>query len=83
MSIELKLIGFGDCQPLRFNGKNRLRVDIQAPASVRGLLSSAGIEDAPDLILMDSETVIPRHQWDEPRIGDGATLTILSAIEGG
>jgi sulfur carrier protein ThiS len=83
MSIEIKLIGFGEDRPARFNGKNRLQVDADTPTSVRVLLRSIGIEEAPDLILMDSETVIPRAQWDEPRIDDHTTLTVLSAIEGG
>jgi len=83
MSIEIKLIGFGEDRPVRFNGKNRLQVDVDTPTSVRVLLRSVGIEEAPDLILMDSETVIPRAQWDESRIDDHTTLTILSAIEGG
>jgi thiamine biosynthesis protein ThiS len=83
MSIEIKLIGFGEDRPARFNGKNRLQVDVDTPTSVRVLLRSVGIEEAPDLILMDSETVIPRAQWDESRIDDHTTLTILSAIEGG
>jgi thiamine biosynthesis protein ThiS len=83
MTVEIKLIGFGGDQPARFNGKNRLHIDVETPATVRKLLQSAGIEEASDLIAMDTETVIPRDQWDESRIGDRATLTILSAIEGG
>ena len=83
MSVQVKLIGFGDYLPARFNGKNRLRLDIETPASVRAILKSAGIDEAPDLIAMDAETVIPPPQWDEPRFGEDATLTVLSAIEGG
>ena len=83
MTIEIRLIGFGDDQPARFNGKNRLHIDVDTPATVRQLLQSAGIEEAPDLIAMDAETVIARAQWDESRLGDQTTLTILSAIEGG
>jgi sulfur carrier protein ThiS len=83
MSIEIRLIGFGEDRPARFNGKNRLQLDIEVPTSVRALLRSAGIEEAADLILMDSETVIHRDQWDESRIDDHTTVTILSAIEGG
>lgn len=83
MTIEIRLIGFGGDQPARFNGKNRLHIDVETPATVRQLLQSAGIEEVPDLIAMDSETVIARAQWDESRLGDQATLTILSAIEGG
>lgn len=83
MTIEIRLVGFGGDQPARFNGKNRLQIDVETPTTVRRLLQSAGIEEAPDLIAMDTETVIARAQWDESRIGDQATLTILSAIEGG
>ena len=83
MTIEIRLIGFGGDQPTRFNGKNRLHIDVETPATVRKLLLSAGIEEASDLIAMDSETVIARDQWDDARICDQATLTILSAIEGG
>ena len=83
MTIEIRLIGFGGDQPARFNGKNRLHIDVETPATVRQLLQSAGIEEAPDLIAMDSEAVIARALWDESRLGDQATLTILSAIEGG
>jgi thiamine biosynthesis protein ThiS len=83
MTIEIKLIGFGGDQPVRFNGKNRLQIDVETPTTVRKLLLAAGIEEAPDLIAMDSETVIPRDQWDESRISDQTTLSILSAIEGG
>ena len=83
MSIDIKLIGFGEDRPPRFNGKNRLQVDIEAPTSVRELLQSIGIEEAPDLILMDSETVIHRADWDESRISDHTAVTIMSAIEGG
>jgi len=83
MSIEIRLFGFGDDRPARFDGRNRLPVDIATPASARALLRAAGIEEAADLILMDADTVIPPAQWDECRIGDGATLTVMSAIEGG
>ncbi len=83
MTIEIRLIGFGDDLPDRFNGKNRLHIDVEIPATVRSLLQAAGIEEASDLIAMDVETVIARDQWDESRLGDQATLTILSAIEGG
>ena len=83
MSVEIRLVGFGDDQPARFNARHCLQVDIETPVSVRALLQAAGIEEAPDLIAMDSETVIARSQWNEARISDQATLTILSAIEGG
>jgi sulfur carrier protein ThiS len=83
MAIEIRLVGFGDDRPPGFNLKNRLTIEIETPASVRGLLRRAGIEESPDLIAMDSETVIPPEAWNDSRIGDNTTLTLLSAIEGG
>ncbi|MGB5327126.1 MAG: hypothetical protein WBO58_02805 [Gammaproteobacteria bacterium] len=83
MAIEIRLIGFGDDQPPRFNGKNRLQIEVETPTSVRVLLKSVGIEDATGLILMDTDTVIPLEKWDESSITDQTTLTILSAFEGG
>ncbi|MBT8434555.1 MAG: hypothetical protein KJN95_07840 [Gammaproteobacteria bacterium] len=83
MAIEIRLIGFGDDQPPRFNGKNRLQIDLETPTSVRVLLQSAGFEDATGLVIMDTDTVIPLEKWDEPGITNQTTLTILSAFEGG
>jgi sulfur carrier protein ThiS len=83
MAIEIRLIGFGDDRPTRFDGKNRLHIDIETPTSVRALLQLVGIEEALDVIAMDSTTVIPHARWDESRISDHTTLTLLSAIEGG
>ncbi|HUV22591.1 MAG TPA: hypothetical protein VMZ32_12420 [Gammaproteobacteria bacterium] len=83
MAIEIRLVGFGEDRPARFNGKNRLRIEIETPTSVRTLLQLVGIEEAPDLIAMDSRTVIPTARWDESRISDETNLTLLSAIEGG
>ena len=60
-----------------------LHIDVATPTTVRKLLQLLGIEEAPDLIAMDSDTVIARAQWDESRIDDQTTLTIMSAIEGG
>ena len=83
MSIEIKLFGFGDDQPARFNGKIRLQLDVETPASPLKLLQAVGIEDTTGLILMDADQVIPFDQWDELRIQDQTTLTIMSAFEGG
>jgi hypothetical protein len=83
MTIEIKLIGFGDDVPLRFNGQRQIQIDIESPASPRMLLQKAGIEEAADLILMNTHQVIPIEQWDELKIPDQSTLTVLSAIEGG
>ena len=83
MTIEIRLFGFGEDRPTRFNGKNHLQLDIETPTSARALLRSVGIEEAADLILMDAEIVIPPDQWGKPRIVDHSTLTVMSAIEGG
>lgn len=83
MAIEIKLIGFGDNQPPRFDTRGRLRLEIDTPATVRDLLSAAGIDEAPDLIVMDTLTVIPTTAWDDVCIADRTKLTVLSAIEGG
>ena len=83
MAVEIKLIGFGDDQPLRFNGKNRLQIELETPTSARVLLQSCGIEDTTGLILMDANTVISSDLWDEIRFEEQSTLTILSAFEGG
>jgi len=83
MAIEIKLFGFGDDQPARFNGKNSLQIDVETPASPHNLLQAVGIEDTTGLILMDADQVIPLEQWDESRIQDQTTLTIMSAFEGG
>ncbi len=83
MSVTVKLVGFGDDRPSRFGDKNRLQLEIETPVSVRELLQAAGIEEAGDLIAMDSEIVIAPADWDEPKIQDQTTLTIFAAIEGG
>ena len=83
MAIEIKLVGFGDDKPARFDDHSRLRLDVDTPATVRDLLRTAGIEEAPDLIVMDTLTVIPAAAWDDACIADRTNLTILSAIEGG
>jgi sulfur carrier protein ThiS len=83
MAIELKLVGFGDHRPPRFDAGNRLRLEVGTPATVRQLLNAAGIDEAPDLIVMDTLTVIPSGAWDQSNIADGTRLTILCAIEGG
>ena len=83
MSVEIRLIGFGEERPPQFDARNRLQVATDTPVSVRRLLQLAGVDEAPDLIAMDAETVIPPADWDTPRINDESTLTLLSAIEGG
>ena len=83
MAVAIKLVGFGDDRPPRFDEKSRLQLKIETPTSVRDLLSAAGIEESDDLIAMNSDTVIPRDAWDDQLFADGSSLTVLSAIEGG
>ncbi len=83
MSIEIKLIGFGDDQPARFNGKNRLLLDIATPATPWAVLREIGIDDVTGLVLMDDNQVIPPEQWNDPVLEANTGLTLLSAFEGG
>lgn len=83
MAIEIKLVGFGEDRPARFDARNRLRLEVEAPPTVREMLRCAGIDEAPDLIVMDSDSVIPATHWGVQRIEDETSLTIFCAIEGG
>ena len=83
MAIHIKLVGFGEDRPARFDSRNRLSLDIATPVAPRILLLAIHVDEAPDLILMDSETVIPQSRWDQPCLEDDTHLTLLSAIEGG
>ena len=83
MSVSLRLIGFGEDLPPGFDAVGRRQFDLTTPGSIDSLLQLAGIEPAPDLVIMDSDRVIPRTDWPDPLIEDGAQITILSAIEGG
>lgn len=83
MTIDIKLIGFGDDQPARFNGKNRLQLDIATPATPWAVLQEIGIDDVTGLVLMDNNQVIPLEQWNDPVVDADTGLTLLSAFEGG
>jgi sulfur carrier protein ThiS len=83
MSIELKLFGFGDDRPAPFGGLNRLRLDMDTPATPRAVLRAAGIDDCTGLVAMSADRVIPQEQWDQAIVNDEDCLTLLSAFEGG
>lgn len=83
MAIELTLIGFGDEGPAAFAAGNRLRLDIETPATPRAVIAAAGITEPEGLILMNNVQVIPERQWGEALIEDRDRLTLLSAFEGG
>lgn len=83
MAIEITLFGFGDDRPPAFRGENRLRLDIETPATPWTVLRRAGIEDAAGLVLMNKDQVIPPRQWENEIVEDDDRLTLLSAFEGG
>ena len=83
MTIEVRLFGFGDDQPPAFCGRNSLQVDVPTPATPRAVLQAAGISDTNGMVLMDQDSVIPGHQWDDGIVNDEARLTLLSVFEGG
>ena len=83
MSIRVRLIGFGDDKPPGFDATGCKTVELDTPASIEDLLNRAAIEPAPDLIVMNTDSVIPRSDWRRCCIDNDAEITILSAIEGG
>ena len=83
MAIEITLFGFGDDRPPAFKGENRLRLEIDTPATPSAVLRRAGIEDNTGLVLMNQDQVIPPQQWESDIIRDHDRLTLLSAFEGG
>ena len=83
MSIEIKLFGFGDQRPAGFDRRNRLRLDIDTPATPRAVLRAIGIDDEAGLVLMNRDRVIPPRQWNQPILPDQGSLTLLVAFEGG
>lgn len=83
MAIGIILFGFGDDRPAAFKGENRLRLEIETPATPWAVLRAAGIEDPTGLVLMNQDQVIPPRQWENDIIEEHASLTLLSAFEGG
>lgn len=83
MTVEITLFGFGDDRPPAFGGDNRLRLEIDTPATPATVLRAAGIEDTTGLVLMNLDQVIPPQQWDKDIVEDHDRLMLLSAFEGG
>ena len=83
MSIELKLIGFGDDKPAYFQRKNNLSIELTTPTTIRTILNTIGIDDPDGLVLMTQDDVIPVSRWDELIIEDNMSIVLLSAFEGG
>lgn len=83
MSIEIKLVGFGDDRPARFGNRDRIEIEIDTPATPETVLQLLGIDDTTGLVLMNADSVIPARQWQESVVAASDRLTILAAIEGG
>lgn len=83
MSIEITLFGFGEDRPAPFGSENRLRLELDTPATPWAVLRAAGIDDANGLVLMNQDQVIPPRDWDSKLINDEDNLTLLAAFEGG
>ena len=83
MSIEIKLVGFGEDRPARFGKRDRIEIEIDTPATPDAVLQLLGIDDTTGLVLMNADSVIPARQWQESVVAASDRLTILAAIEGG
>ena len=80
MSIEIKLVGFGDDRPARFGNRDRIEIDIDTPATPDAVLEALGIDDTTGLVLMNADSVIPARQWQQTVVTARDRLTILAAI---
>ncbi len=83
MTVEITLFGFGEDRPAPFGANNRLRLEIDTPATPWAVLRAAGIDDETGLVLMNQDQVIPPQHWENDIIKDQDRLTLLSAFEGG
>jgi sulfur carrier protein ThiS len=83
MSVELRLVGFGDDVPASFLQGNPQSFELPLPATPNQLLKDAGIEDTTGLVMMGINRVIPESRWHESLLVDGDQMTLFSAIEGG
>ncbi len=83
MTVEIKLVGFGDDRPALFGDRDRLELELDTPASPETMLQALGIADTTGLVLMNADSVIPARQWRDAVIAESDRITILAAIEGG
>ena len=83
MPVTIRLIGFGDDKPPGFDAIGRRSIATESTLTIDRLLQLAGIEPAPDLIVMNTDSVIPRPEWGDYRVTGDTEITVLSAIEGG
>ena len=83
MSIEVSLFGFGDVRPAVFGRADRIELSLATPVAPANLLSAAGFDDTRDLLLIVDDELLLASDWERARIADGASVRIMSAIEGG
>ena len=62
MPVTIRLIGFGDDKPPGFDAIGRRSIATESTLTIDRLLQLAGIEPAPDLIVMNTDSVIPRPE---------------------
>ena len=83
MAIEVCLFGFGDVRPAVFGRSDRIELTLAPPVAPVALLRAAGFDDTRDLLLIVDDELLLASDWERSRIADGATVHIMSAIEGG
>ncbi len=83
MTIEVSLFGFGDVRPAVFGRADPIELTLDTPASPTVVLRAAGFDDTRDLLLIVDDELLLASDWDRARIDDGASIRIMSAIEGG
>ncbi len=83
MSVEVSLFGFGDVRPAVFGQADSIQLALAPPITPVALLRAAGFDDTRDLLLIVDDELLLASDWDRARIDDGASVRIMSAIEGG
>ena len=83
MSIRVSLFGFGDVRPPPFGKADRIELALPTPAAPIAVLKAAGFVETDDLLLIVDDVVVLAADWERPQIEDGASLRVMSAIEGG
>ncbi len=83
MSIEVSLFGFGDVRPAVFGRSDSIQLALEPPVTPVALLRAAGFVDTRDLLLIVDDELLLASDWERARIDDGASVRIMSAIEGG
>jgi sulfur carrier protein len=64
---------------IRINGKPS---DVQPGTTLAELLAALGAPDRGVAVAVDAE-VVPRGEWDDFPLDDGARVEVLTAVQGG